>query len=241
MARKNSFILYTDNAKQINLLNDAQAGLLFKALLAYAQTGEEGSFQDGMVNMLYSILTAQMERDAAKYQEICEKRKEAARKGGAPKGNQNAAKTTKTTNCYQMQAKQPDTDTDTVSDTVTDTETVSESVCVNEPETETAPAGGDTHNTTQTETAFTEQDALQMADVLGYHWDQAEAAHFLAYNKERKRTSDWFYAVKRWEAQRRNHPKPLPAGNADADDALMNEYLSLVNRFREDEESAGID
>ena len=124
MARKNSFILYTDNAKQINLLNDAQAGLLFKALLEYARTGEEGSFQDGMVNMLYSILTAQMERDAAKYQEICEKRKEAARKGGAPKGNQNAAKTTKTTNCNQMQAKQPDTEneTETVNDTENETE-----------------------------------------------------------------------------------------------------------------------
>ncbi len=242
MARKKSFILYTDSAKQVALLSDAQAGLLFKAILEYARTGEEGSFSDGMVNMLYSILTSQMARDAAKYEEICEKRRENARKGGKAKAAKWQQKLHDTENdTVTVNDTENDTvtvsDTETVSDTVcdTDTEPVSECVCdpVHEPDEVT------THNTTAA--AFSIQDALALAELLGYHWDQTEAAHFLAYNLGKGRTDGWRYAVQRWEM---NRPKYAP-GRTQTEDcmspeeiAYMNECLSLVNRFREDEESA---
>ena len=228
MAKKISFIVYTDQEVQVNLLNDAQAGRLFKAMLAFARTGEEGCFDDGMLQMLYSIIIAQMKRDAVRYEEICEKRRNAARRGGKAKA----------ANCQQ---KLHDTDTDTEtetdtvtdsdSDTVNDTDTVSVCDCVPE-SVQAAPKH--THTTPQAQ-VFSVQEAMRLAQSLGYHWNETEAAHFLAYNQERQRSGDWYFAVKHWEAQRKLHPTPV----ADTGIDTMEDYLSVVNRFREDEETPG--
>lgn len=76
---RDSFILYTENAEQINMLTNEQAGTLFKAVMNY-QLGEDLPEMDGMVSIVFSVIRQKLDRDSAKYDEVCEKRKEAGRK-----------------------------------------------------------------------------------------------------------------------------------------------------------------
>ncbi|MBP5580786.1 MAG: hypothetical protein J6X85_03180, partial [Ruminococcus sp.] len=77
MAEKKSFILYSDAEEQWSMLTDEQAGILIKALFRYADTGERLETTDGMLLMAFSFISAQIDRDKAKYKSTCEKRKEA--------------------------------------------------------------------------------------------------------------------------------------------------------------------
>ena len=85
--------LFIDYAEEFSLLSDAQAGRLIKALLAYADKGEKPDFSDDKaICVMFSMMKKQVDRDFGKYQELCDRRSEAGKKGGAPKGNQNARK-----------------------------------------------------------------------------------------------------------------------------------------------------
>jgi len=81
---KNTFIMYTDWFTHIELLNMEQRGQLLTALMLY-QMGKNVPEMDSVVNMAFSFICADMERNNAKYEAICEKRKEAGLKGGRPK------------------------------------------------------------------------------------------------------------------------------------------------------------
>jgi hypothetical protein len=125
--KRNSFILYTDYSDHIDCLTLEEKGLLFEALFEYAK-GIEVELS-GAVKVAFCFIKAQIDRDSERYEEVCEKRRNAGKKGGAPKGNKNAEKTTKnnqkqpkTTKNNQKQTKQPDTDTDTDNDNDTDTD-----------------------------------------------------------------------------------------------------------------------
>lgn len=114
---KDSFILYDNYDEQIQFMTDEQAGLLLKAIYAY-RNGRTLPQMDVGVNMAFSFIRGQLDRDNNRYAEICEKRRAAGSMGGAPKGNQNANKQNKQmiandSKCYQnkqMQAKQADND-----------------------------------------------------------------------------------------------------------------------------------
>ena len=86
---KESFILYDNYATQINLLNDEQAGVLFKAIFAH-RTGEALPKMDGATAMAFSFISSSMQADEERYEKICEKRRQAGSLGGAPLGNENA-------------------------------------------------------------------------------------------------------------------------------------------------------
>lgn len=81
---KNTFIMYTDWFKHVELLNMEQRGQLLTALMLY-QMGKNVPEMDNVVNMAFSFICADMERNNAKYEAICEKRKAAGLKGGRPK------------------------------------------------------------------------------------------------------------------------------------------------------------
>ena len=117
MAEKKSFVMYFDMEKQFEMLSDAKAGKLIKALMKYARCKEIPAFHDGMLEMAFSFISTQIDRDSEKYAETCRKRSEYGKKGGAPKGNTNASKHLK------KQAKQADTDIDNDIDIDTDTDT----------------------------------------------------------------------------------------------------------------------
>lgn len=85
---KNSFVLYTDYIDQVELLNDQQAGQLFRAILNYA-AGEDLPDLDGMTTMAFSFIRGRLDRDAAEYQKTVEARRRAGQMGGRPRKSHN--------------------------------------------------------------------------------------------------------------------------------------------------------
>ena len=149
MATKKSFVLFTDRKKEIDMLSDAQCGVLFKAILRYADTGERLESDDLVVQVLFSVFASQIDSCNEKWEKIRQVRAEAGRKGGAKKGNQNAVKQKQTKQANACFAKQKQAKTSknkqtlakqavTVTDTVTGTVTVP---VTNKPPDGTAPSG----------------------------------------------------------------------------------------------------
>ena len=105
--------LFNDCADEFGMLSDEQVGRLLKGLLTYADRGEKPDFTDDItLRVLFSILRKQIDREYEKYDERCQARSAAGRKGGAPKGNTNARKTTKTTKTSQDKDNDKDNDND---------------------------------------------------------------------------------------------------------------------------------
>ena len=83
---RESFVMYTANIDQILLLNMEQRGNLFTAIMLYA-ADKELPQMDGMTQMAFSFIKAQLDRDNQKYQKMVESRREAGKLGGRPKGS----------------------------------------------------------------------------------------------------------------------------------------------------------
>ncbi|WP_288534067.1 DUF6291 domain-containing protein [uncultured Ruminococcus sp.] len=141
---KKSFLLYTDRWKEIQMLSNEQCGILFKAIFTYVNTGVRLETNDLTLQVLFSVLTSQIDEGTRRWEATRKARSEAGKRGGAPKGNKNAAnkqkqtkqtkqanvsenkqKQTKTNKQKQNQTKQAVTVTDTVT-TVSDTVPVSD-------------------------------------------------------------------------------------------------------------------
>lgn len=107
--------LFIDYSQELSLLSDAQTGRLIKGLLCYADKREAPDFSDDTaVLMLFSVMKKQVDRDFAKYEEICEKRSAAGKKGGTAKA-QNASKASKSCQ-YKDKDKDEDEDKDKYED-----------------------------------------------------------------------------------------------------------------------------
>ncbi len=78
--KQKSFLLYYDYRRHLAMLNDAERGRLLMGLLDYGETGAEPEL-DGAAAMAFSFITAQMDRDAEKYADTCQKRSEAGKRG----------------------------------------------------------------------------------------------------------------------------------------------------------------
>ena len=79
--RKTSFVLYHDIRVPLELLSDEDRGKLFLALLNYSEFSEVPAFS-GALQMAFAFIQAALDRDAAKWSETREKRREAGSKGG---------------------------------------------------------------------------------------------------------------------------------------------------------------
>lgn len=77
---KKSFLFYHDYRKHLAMLTDEERGRLLMGLLNYAD-GDEVPRLDGPAAMAFSFISAQMDRDAEKYAEVCQKRSKAGKKG----------------------------------------------------------------------------------------------------------------------------------------------------------------
>lgn len=123
MAEKKSFILYLDYKMHFDLLTNEQKGILINALFEFAENGEVQKFEDKVVEMAFSFISVQMKRDKEKYDEVCERRREAGKLGGRPKKPNGLDEKAKKPNGFlekQTKAKKPDTDNDTDTDTDND-------------------------------------------------------------------------------------------------------------------------
>jgi len=92
--KKESFVFHKQHYEAIKGLIPQQKGLLLDAICDYAFSGEVIPATDAVVFMAFSFIRQQIDRDMLKYEEVCENNRQNAKKGGAPKGNQNAKKTT---------------------------------------------------------------------------------------------------------------------------------------------------
>ena len=75
--------LYADTRGAVEMLSDAEAGRLFKAIFN-RMAGKEANLQ-GNERLVYAMLDAQFERDAAQYETFISKQRKNGKKGGRPK------------------------------------------------------------------------------------------------------------------------------------------------------------
>lgn len=78
---KKSFVLYTEIDAQLRVLSDEEAGMVFKAIVSYNLTGTRPSTDNKAVNVVLSSIIYHLDRDQLKYQQTCEKRSMAGKKG----------------------------------------------------------------------------------------------------------------------------------------------------------------
>ena len=114
-----SFPVYLDYSKAVTKLSDAEAGKLFKALLEYADSGQDPQLE-GSLYAVFAIMQNQLDRDTEKYVQKCERLRQNGSKGGRPVRDKEPNGNQEKPNGYPKKTKKPDTDTDTVTDTVTD-------------------------------------------------------------------------------------------------------------------------
>ena len=75
---KNIIIYAEDLEEQIQDFSDAELGTIFRALLAYANRGEEFTCEDRAINCLYRSIRGGIERSHNAYMLKCEKNKRIA-------------------------------------------------------------------------------------------------------------------------------------------------------------------
>lgn len=80
---KDYFLIHNKFGEQIALLSDAQAGVLFRALIGY-QLGQELPEMDGMTNIVFTVIRQQIDIDNQKREEICRINTQNGKKGGRP-------------------------------------------------------------------------------------------------------------------------------------------------------------
>lgn len=116
---KDTLILYRDWWGVIQTLTPEMQLKVFVSICQYAFDGK--SPDDPTVSATTAFMRSVIDRDFKKWNEIKQKRSEAGRKGGAPRGNKNAkkqVKTSKTSNCLNYEEKQANlhiTDADSAS------------------------------------------------------------------------------------------------------------------------------
>jgi len=83
---KDTFVLRIENRAGIDRMSDADAGALFKAILAYAD-GDCVAIDDlpPTAQVLLPMIIAQIDRANASYKATCERNAENGKKGGRPK------------------------------------------------------------------------------------------------------------------------------------------------------------
>jgi hypothetical protein len=82
--------LFTDQAEYLKKLSAEDAGKVMLAVFEYVETSALPSF-DPLPDMVFSFIIGAIKRNKAKYDEICEKRREAARIRWDNKANANNA------------------------------------------------------------------------------------------------------------------------------------------------------
>lgn len=83
MADKKSFLMYLDWRQHLELLTDSERGRLWIALFDYQESGCLPEFS-GALQMAFSFIRAQLDRDSAAYEKRCSENRENGKKGGRP-------------------------------------------------------------------------------------------------------------------------------------------------------------
>ncbi|MGX8693174.1 MAG: DUF6291 domain-containing protein [Clostridia bacterium] len=77
-------MLYFERLRFLSLLDDAQKGRLFQAILDYAENGVVPDFFDPAVHVAWEAIRPAIDQDAIRYEEICARNRENAAKRWHP-------------------------------------------------------------------------------------------------------------------------------------------------------------
>lgn len=116
------FIVYKDIHAVVDELTDEQAGKLFRGMIKYFADGTEPKFE-GILKFVFIPIKQQMDRDAEKYSEKCEKNRENVKIRWEKAKNTNVSERIRSDTNYTDTDTDKDTDTNTDTDTTTTTKT----------------------------------------------------------------------------------------------------------------------
>ena len=102
--------LFCDASATIDMLSDAEAGRLLKALLHYAN--DITDTLPGQEKLVFAMLKTQIDRDDASYQDFLDKQRENGKKGGRPKNPILSAENPKNPSLFEKTQKTQEKDKD---------------------------------------------------------------------------------------------------------------------------------
>ncbi len=120
MIMKDTFVFYRSWQNVIGELPDATQLEIYRAITEYALNDTTIDLSE-VAKVAFAFIRQDIDRDIEKYNAICEKNRENAKLGGAPKGNKNAKKQPKTTERLKnnrTEKKQPYYDNDNDNDII---------------------------------------------------------------------------------------------------------------------------
>ncbi len=109
MAEKKSFIIHADMADVVDVLNDEQAGTLFKAALHFSCGEDDESGMDALTRGVWLMLRKQLQADAEKWETVCARRAKGGKRGGRPSEETQGNQETSTTQKDEAQEAQSET------------------------------------------------------------------------------------------------------------------------------------
>lgn len=122
MSKKNSFVLYNDDFEIIQDLTLEERGQLLSAIFEYMRNGTIPKFKGGL-NICFKFIKQKLDRDSEKYEDVCQKRSEAGKKGSKNRWNNDSK-------CYNEDNKNSKA-IQTITK-ITDSDSVSECECESE-------------------------------------------------------------------------------------------------------------
>ena len=117
---RDSFILYTKYSRQLQCLTYEQKGVLLSAIFAY-EMDEELPEMDAHTYVAFNFIAVDLDENARRYEEKCEKNKENGKLGGRPRKPKVTEKTERFSE-NRTQAKKAYSDNDNDNDNDSDNE-----------------------------------------------------------------------------------------------------------------------
>lgn len=176
MAKKDSFVLYTDQKAVLDKLSDEQAGKLIKAIYEYVENGEMPEL-DNVLDLVITPFKTVLDKDKAKYEEVSKARAEAGSRGGK-------AKESKHKQNKQLQTNESKTSNSDDNDNVNDNDLEKENI---------KKKYGDNGNVKFTDTEYEEVKAYFPKD----HTERIQALDDYIQSTG-KRYKDFFATLKTW-------------------------------------------
>ena len=221
MADPKSLLLRMDRISQWQMLTDEQAGVLIKALLRYAETGERLATTDGMVSMAFSFMADTVDYDQAQYRHICERNAENIRKRWQAKKAAEAAKEAVPSDTGVYERIPVDT---------TDTNTNTKSKSKSKSNIGTVPAEP------KQRTAFRPPTVEEVRAYCQERKNRVDAQRFVDFYESkgwvvgRTKMKDWKAAVRTWE-QRDGRGQTASSQQFSEQSFSADDLESLVNQF----------
>ena len=233
MADKSSFIIHLNTAPQWRMLSDEQAGILIKALLLYAETGEQLETDDGMLMMAFSFIRCQIDSDSEKYSARCKKNQEIAdeRERKKREYREKVEREQSSTNVHERERTYTNsTDNDIDNDTDTDNESDNDidagaAAC---------PQRARSHKGSHSGSSFEPPSVEDVRKYCKSRSNGIDPQRFVDYHTAigwklgGSQIEDWKAVVRKWESQQKTSKPP------DDSSLDMDEINKLLNPYAEE-------